>query len=130
MLETIPASVIGQFWELIIVLIVAIIAYIENEKKEKAIAETAQLAAFYDPATGNVPPPASVPKRAWTMDDETKKWVTAGHTETEKVSLLLQVAEAEAKGLTSYFISCPTAFYEIEFGLIKGSGKGLSAPPA
>jgi len=58
------------------------------------------------------------------MSDETKRWVTIGHSQEEQTSLLKQIAEAEELKKMRYFISVPTAFYEIEYGLVKGGGKG------
>lgn len=57
------------------------------------------------------------------MNDETKKFLTFDHPPEEREALLRQVAEAEAKGLNSYQISVATAWYDIENGMIKGSGK-------
>jgi len=51
---------------------------------------------------------------------------TYDHTTIELESLLRQVAEAEAKGLVSYTISVPSAWYDIDYGLIRGSGKSVA----
>ncbi len=59
------------------------------------------------------------------MDEESKKWLTCDHGPEEKESLLQQVAEAEKKGLYNYTITVPSAWYEIENGLMKGSGKKM-----
>jgi len=58
------------------------------------------------------------------MDDGTKRWGTVAHTTEEKASLLRQIANAEEEKKMYYFISIPTAYYEIEYGLVKGCGKG------
>ncbi len=57
------------------------------------------------------------------MNDQTKRFLTFDHSPEERESLLQQVAEAEAKGLNSYQISVASAWYDIENGMIKGSGK-------
>ena len=57
------------------------------------------------------------------MDDATRQWLCAGHSPDEQASLLQQVADAEAQQKTSYIVSVPSGYYEIEYGLIRGSGK-------
>jgi hypothetical protein len=57
------------------------------------------------------------------MNDETKKWLTFNHPPEEKESLLRQVAKAEEQGLYDYTLDVPSASYEIENGIIKGSIK-------
>jgi hypothetical protein len=57
------------------------------------------------------------------MTEDTKRWLTSDHSAIEQESLLRQVAEAEAKRLGTYAITVPSAWYDIEYGLIKGSGK-------
>ena len=59
------------------------------------------------------------------MDQETKKFLTIDHSTDEKESLLKQIGEAEAKGLYNYQISVASAWYEIENGIIKGSGRKM-----
>lgn len=58
------------------------------------------------------------------MSDETRRWVIIGHSREEQVSLLKQITEAEEKRKMRYIISVPSAYYEIEYGLVKGGGKG------
>jgi hypothetical protein len=48
------------------------------------------------------------------MNDETKKWVTNGHSPEDQASLLKQIGEDESLGKVSYFISVPGCYYEIE----------------
>jgi hypothetical protein len=58
------------------------------------------------------------------MTDSTKRWLTFDHSPIEQESLLRQEAEAEAERLDTYkTITVPSAWYDIEYGLIKGSGK-------
>ena len=94
-------------------------------QKWEAEGERADVVAFFDPQDDRVTePPANVPARSWKMNDETKRWVTVGHTPDEQASLLKQIAEAEEQKKYHYFISVPGCFYEIEYGLLKGGGKG------
>ena len=120
----IPTAVMDALWALIIAVIGWVMAYIQSQKKEEAIEEKKAVETFYDPKTGNTEVPASVPERAWRMSEETKRWLCAGHTETEKAQLLQQVAEAEAAGKTDYYIGYVNGWYHINFGLIMGSAKG------
>jgi hypothetical protein len=103
--------------EITITLLMAVIAFWQHRQKQEVV-------AFFDPKDNGVTtPPASVHTRSWKMDDATKQWLCAGHSEKEQASLLQQVAGAEAREKTSYFIPVPSGYYEIEYGLIKGSEK-------
>lgn len=135
-----------QILELLAAIVAAVIAFWQHREKTIAqeiageasagmniaearlsMAETEKddIVAFYDPGNERVTePPANVPARSWKMNEETKRWVTAGHSPEEQASLLKQVSEAEEQKKYHYFISVPTAFYEIEYGLLKGGGKG------
>ncbi len=135
-----------QIFELLVALVAAIVAYWQHRQKsqaveareeavvEKEVAEALQWAAeseknevvsYFDPADDTVTkPPESVPARSWKMSDETKRWVTFNHKPDEQASLLKQIAEAEEQKKVSYFISVPGFFYEIEYGLVKGGGRG------
>jgi hypothetical protein len=135
-----------QILELLAALVAAIIAYWQHRQKtiaeeeateafagmafaqaEQAEAEDkkADVVAFFDPGDDRVTkPPEGVPARSWKMNDETKRWVTIGHSLEEQASLLNQIAEAESQKKYHYFVSVPSAFYEIEYGLVKGGGKG------
>jgi hypothetical protein len=132
--------------ELFAALVAAIIAYWQHRQKtiaegeateafagmafaeaEQAEAEDRkdEVVAFFDPEDGRVTePPEGVPARSWKMNEETKRWVTVGHSPDEQASLLNQIEEAESQKKYHYFISVPSAFYEIEYGLVKGGGKG------
>jgi hypothetical protein len=103
--------------EMTIALLMAVIAFWQHRQKQEVV-------AFFDPKDNGVTnPPASVQSRSWKMDNATKQWLCTGHSSEEQASLLQQVADAEARERTSYFISVPSGYYEIEYGLIKGSGK-------
>ncbi len=91
--------------------------------KKQAEERTDDLVSFFDPADEKVTsPPATVPGRSWKMSDQTRRWVICGHPPTDQASLLQQVADAEAAKKTNYVISVPGAYYEIEYGLIRGGG--------
>jgi DUF438 domain-containing protein len=110
-------AALTQIIEMAIALVMAVTAFWQHRQKQEVV-------AFFDPKdTGVTAPPASVPSRSWTMDDATRQWLCTGHLPEEQVSLLQQVADAEAQQKTSYVISVPSGSYEIEYGLIKGSGK-------
>jgi hypothetical protein len=79
--------------------------------------------SFFDPADEVVTsPPATVPGRSWKMSDETRRWVICVHSAGDQALLLPQISDAEAAKKTNYVISVPGAYYEIEYGLIKGGG--------
>jgi len=106
-----------QIIEMAIALVMAVIAFWQHRQKQEVV-------AFFDPKdTGVTTPPAPVPSRSWQMDDATRQWLCTGYSADEQASLLQQVAEAEAQQKTSYVISVPSGSYEIEYGLIRGSGK-------
>lgn len=110
-------AALTQIIEMAIALLMAVIAYWQHQQKQDVV-------AFFDPEDGAVTtPPASIPARSWKMDDATKQWLCAGHSAEEQASLLQQVTDAEAQEKTSYFVSVPSGYYEIEYGLIKGSGR-------
>jgi hypothetical protein len=139
-------SQVIQILELVAALIAAIVAYWQNRQKNQAVelkrdadmdrdfaeartshalAQKADVVSFFDPGDDTVTkPPASVPARSWKMSDGTKQWVASDHPPDEQASLLMQIAEAEEQKKSSYIISAPGAYYEIEYGLVKGGGKG------
>jgi len=81
--------------------------------------------AFIDPQDYRVTKaPDSVPARSWKMSEETKRWVTFNHKPDEQASLLKQIADAEEQMKMRNFISVPGCFYEVEYGLVKGGGRG------
>ncbi len=106
-------------------------AYIQHRRATGAIAETQvaqqttnQVLSYFDATddTVTVAPP-EVQGRSYKMADSTKRWLTFDHSPVERENLLRQVAEAEAERLDTYTITVPSAWYDIEYGLIKGSGK-------
>ena len=135
-----------QIFELLVALAAAIAAYWQHRQKsqavvardearfEKEVAEALQWAAesekddvlaYFDPDDDTVTrAPETVPARSWKMSDETKRWVTVGHSPEEQASLLKQIADAEERRKMRYIISVPSGYYEIEYGLVKGGGRG------
>jgi len=117
-----------QIVEMAITLAMAIVAYWQNRQKNQAEDETRQVVAFFDPADETVTtPPGTVPARSWKMGDETRRWVLAGHDAPNQASLLRQIGEAEEKQLVHYYLTFQDGgggYYEIEYGLLKGSGVG------
>jgi len=115
-----------QIFELLAALVAAIMAYWQRKQKVEAKNETRQVVAFFDPTDETVTAlPEAVPARSWKMSDETRRWVLTGHDATNQASLLRQIEEAEKEKLTHYYLSYQDrggGFYEIEYGLMKGSG--------
>jgi len=116
--------------EILITLAAAFIAYLQHRNATTATATataatttTSQVLSFFDPTDDTVTSaPAEIPGRSYKMSDSTKRWLTFDHSPIEQESLLRQVAEAEAEKLDTYTITVPSAWYDIEYGLIKGSG--------
>lgn len=121
-------SQIVQIIEMIVALVAAIVAYWQRTKKIDAQNQTQQVVAFFDPKDDTViTPPGVVPARSWKMEDATKSWVLVGHDALNQVGLLNQIEEAEVNQLTHYYLTYQDrggGFYEIEYGLMKGSGIG------
>ena len=138
-----------QVFELFVALVAAIVAYWQHRQKGRAveaqeeavagmqIAEAMRCAAeahrddviaYFDPADDSVTtPPDAVPARSWKMSDETRRWVLSGHDPLNQASLLRQIGEAEEKKQAHYYLSFQDrggGYYEIEYGLLKGSGAG------
>jgi hypothetical protein len=117
--------------EILITLAAAFIAYVQHTRATKATASanaatatTTQVLSYFDPTDDTVTSaPSEVPGRSFKMSDSTKRWLTFDHSPIEQESLLRQVAEAEAERLDTYTITVPSAWYDIEYGLIRGSGK-------
>ena len=117
-----------QILELLAAIIAAIIAYWQHHQKTEAENRTGKVIAFFDPKDDTVTtPPAAVPSRSWKMNAETRRWVIAGHDPAVQGDLLRQIDAAEGQQLPRYYLTFPDrggGFYEIEYGLVKGSGVG------
>jgi len=135
-----------QIFELFLALAAAVVAFWQHRQKlvavdakdealvERDLAEARQwetealkdnVISFFDPEDESVvKAPPEVAARSWKMTDETKKWVICGHSPEDQASLLKQIADAEGQKKIQYLISVPGCYYEIEYGLLKGGGKG------
>lgn len=118
---------LSEVVELLVMLAAAIIAYIRTVQMKKAENRTAEVVSYFDPDNDSVKTaPADLPQRSYRMSDATKRWLTFDHPPAEQESLLHQVAEAEARKCDTYTVSVPSAWYQIEYGLIRASGKGMA----
>lgn len=114
-ITVIPPAVFDAWWALIIAVIAAAVAWIQNSQKKEIL-------AFFDPKDNTVVAvPAGVEGRSWQMSEATKSWLTCDMTPENKTTALAQVAEAEAAQKIEYTIVLPNQVYWIEYGLIKGS---------
>jgi hypothetical protein len=108
----------------IITLIAALVAWLQHRRAQSSERTTGQVIRYFDPADDTVTAaPDVLPGRSWKMGDATKRWLVFDHTPAEQESLLRQVAESEEKKSGHYTITVASGWYEIEYGLIKGSGK-------
>jgi hypothetical protein len=108
----------------IITLIAALVAWLQHRRAQSSEHTTDQVVRYFDPADDTVTAaPDLLPGRSWKMDDATKRWLVFDHPPAEQESLLRQVAESEEKKSGHYTVTVPSGWYEIEYGLIKGSGK-------
>jgi len=135
-----------RIFELLLALAAAIAAYWQHRQKRQAVvareealvekdvaqalqwaaeSEADEVIAYFDPDDDTVTrPPETVRPGSWKMSDETKRWVTVRHSPEEQASMLKQIADAEERRKMRYIISVPGAYYEIEYGLVKGGGRG------
>lgn len=138
-----------QVFELFVALVAAIAAYWQHRQKGRAVEEREEavagmkiaeamrcaaeshrddVIAYFDPADDSVTtPPEAVPARSWKMGDETRRWVLSGHDPLNQAGLLRQIDEAEERRLSHYYLTFQDrggGYYEIEYGLVKGSGAG------
>jgi hypothetical protein len=110
--------------EIGLTLLAALIAWVQHNKALQANITTSQVLGYFDPTDDSVTAaPEVVPGRSYKMTDSTKRWLTFDHSPVEQESLLRQVAEAESERRDTYTITVPSAWYDIEYGLVKGSGK-------
>ena len=117
-----------QILEALIAIAIALVAYWQRHQTLEAQNTTRQVIAFYDPEDDSVTtPPALVPTRSWTMHDGTRNWILSGHDAANQGELLRQIETAESQQLLRYFLTFDDrggGYYEIEYGLMKGSGAG------
>ena len=116
---------------LIIAIIAAITAYIENQKKKGLMneleytndivqMENQKVNALISPKYADVDIVDSLPENAWKMSDETKAFLTSGAFKAYKPQILSQIAENEENRKVGYTIIIPNGVqYKIEYGLLK-----------
>lgn len=116
----------------IVVVAGSIYAVWQRNGRVAAEVKTNQVINFYDPESEVTVPPVALPARSYLMNEETKNWVLTGHDALNQMSLLQQIAANESSGKLHYFISFSDrggGFYEIEYGLMRGSGVGVPPKP-
>lgn len=113
MIELTASSIVS----LIVALVAAFIAWVKNQEKNEVVA------AFTEPAAAKPSVVAALPVRSWTMSESTRRWITFGENDSDKIDILRQVDEAEKAGQVAYTIHYSKGFYLIEYGLIKSSGR-------
>jgi hypothetical protein len=105
----------------LITIVSILIAWWQNKQKKDIITFFTDPVALPEPS--NTAVLATVPTRSWKMSPETLKWVIFGESQEDQASLKGQILAAEAEGLTSYTIRYSKGYYQIEYGLIKASGR-------
>lgn len=102
---------------LLVALVAAFVAWFQKQSKDEVIG------AFTEPTKATPSIIQALPIRSWTMSESTKRWITFGESETDKIDILRQVDENEKLGQVAYTIHYSKGFYLIEYGLIKSSGR-------
>jgi hypothetical protein len=62
-----------------------------------------------------------LPPKSWQMDQGTIRWLTFDATPENKKIILDQIALHESLKETEYLIQFDGGYYQIEYGLLKGS---------
>lgn len=117
----IDEATISQIVALIVAVIMAIYGIWQNRKKNAIV-------AFYDPNTVDSVIAAAVPPEVkadtWKMSDETKRWITYNESPADQALILTAISQAEAERRPVYTITYSKGWYNIEYGLMKASGRG------
>lgn len=122
----IDPNLLEQLIAAIISIVSILIAIFKAQDEKAAIAQTAAVNAFFDPADETVVvPPEGIPARSYLMTDETKRWITYAESPEDSALILNQIAAAEVNKLVSYRIKYGKGYYDVEYGLIKGSGRDI-----
>jgi len=101
----------------IFALIAAMWAYYQSWQKKQVIqAFTVGTPEAKDPAIV-----AKLPDRSWKMDEGTIRWLTFDASPENKKVILEQIALHESLRETEYIITFAGGYYQIEYGLLKGS---------
>ncbi len=106
----------------ILTVIVTILGYILAYLKTN---EVKNVQNFFDPASPVIIPPKNTPTRSYLMSDSVKAFLICGESASDQATMITQVEEAEAAGKIKYTISYSKGYYNIEYGQIRGGGKGL-----
>ena len=111
--------------ECVIALLAAIVAYWQHRRMEGETERADAIISFFDPVAAARSPvaPPGVSDRSWRMTPSTRAFLTRGLTEEERALILGQVDQAELEGRVRYTVSSPSAWYEIEYGLVKAGGR-------
>jgi hypothetical protein len=121
----IPQTVIDAWWALILAVVFAATAYLQKLGKDEAVETTKEVIDYFDPTVKtSTTPPAVIPARTYQMSDVTKRYLTFDESPADQISILEQIAKAEENGQATYRITTSQGWYDIEYGLIKASGKG------
>lgn len=99
----------------------AVVAAFQKIGKDKVQTELEETQAFFDPADNEaMTPTASTPDRSWKMGEQTKNSILANLSESDKVSAINQINEAEANGYVDYKIVVSNGYYAISYGQVNG----------
>jgi len=111
-------NAITQMITMLLAIIAGFYAWLQNNQKKEVVAFYAEPASPVSDAVVS-----TLPVRSWTMTESTRRWITFGESDSDKIEILKQVDASEALGLRSYTIHYSKGFYLIEYGLIKSSGR-------
>jgi hypothetical protein len=101
----------------IVAIIGVLVAWFKTKEKNTAI-------AALTPGTVESKTPAviaTLPERSWKMSPATLRWLTFDATPENKKTIEDQITAAEGQQLTSYQIHFNGGYYDIEYGLLRGS---------
>jgi hypothetical protein len=102
----------------------ALYGFLKNKAAKLEAAKTAEVQAYFDPDNTTVTtPPAGTPKQSYCMSDETKQFLISGESAADQKTMLDQIAEAEAAGLTEYKVVYSRGYYKIKYGMVASSAK-------
>ncbi len=82
-----------------------------------------QVAALSTPDAATPEVISTLPGHSWKMDNITRAWIKQSETPADQALVDVQINAAEAQHLVKYKITTSRGYYDIEYGLMKGSGK-------
>jgi len=112
-----------QLITLLIAIASALYAWWQRRQAAAATAEKEQAIAFFDPASPETIPPASVPMRSYVMSDSVKQFILQGHPAATRAAIEEQIIDAEEAGKIRYTITYPGGYYVVEWGQVAGGGR-------